>query len=361
MLSYRRFSSQSVSRRVAGRLAAALPLVLLSAALGCSDDSESPLAPPETPSRSGIEAAATASATWQPRADYPTDLYNAVSAAYTNPSTLKSTLYVIGGALKLGGPAGSQTDAVRAYNVSANTWSLKAKLPTVLEQANQAVELNGKIYVAGGFSRFRDTKRNVWRLSESKALYVYDVATNSWTRKADMPQPGIHGVAAAYNGLIYVATQCFDASCGAFANGVVWRYNPNTDRWVLETRVPNGETWRPAGGIIGGKLYVIDDMGATDIYDLTTKVWTSGPQRPFRRCSGTSTTFQAKVYLANCANDDGTGEAMLVFDPKANIWTQLSPAPEDAYATMARVGLNGFNRLELVGGPKIGSNWQYTP
>jgi hypothetical protein len=365
MLSYRHFSSQSVSRRVAGRLAAALPLVLLSAALGCSDDAESPLAPTETPSKSGIEAAATASATWQPRADYPTDLYNAVSAAYTNPSTLKSTLYVIGGALKLGGPAGSQTDAVRGYNVSANTWSLKAKLPTVLEQANQAVELNGKIYVAGGFSRFRDTKRNVWRLSESKALYVYDVATNSWTRKADMPQPGIHGIAAAFNGLIYVATQCFDASCGAFARGVVWRYNPNTDRWVLETRVPNGETWRPAGGIIGGKLYVVDDAnGATDIYDVTTKLWTTGPQRPFRRCEGTSTTFQAKVYLTNCANDDGSDESMLVLDPKASTWTKLPAAPAEqrgAQATLARVGLNGVNRLELVGGAKPGNNWQYTP
>jgi N-acetylneuraminic acid mutarotase len=340
----------------------AVSLALVVAALGCSDDASSPLAPTDTQSSpSAIEASASASATWRMRADYPSDIYNPVSAAFTNPSTLKSTLYVIGGALKVGGPAGSLTDAVRAYNVSANSWSTKAKLPIVLEEAHQAVELNGKIYVAGGFSRYRDPSRDIWRLSSSKALYVYDVASNMWTRKADMPATGVHGVADAYNGFIYVATQCFDDLCGDTEHGAVWRYNPGTNRWVLETRVPNGETWRPAGGIIGGKLYVIDDMGATDIYDLTTKVWTSGPQRPFRRCSGTSTTFQAKVYLANCANDDGTGEAMLVFDPKANIWTQLSPAPEDAYATMARVGLNGFNRLELVGGPKIGSNWQYTP
>ncbi|MFL5496897.1 MAG: hypothetical protein ACJ8DC_21175 [Gemmatimonadales bacterium] len=141
----------------------------------------------------------------------------------------------------------------------------------------------------------------------------------------------------------------------------MWRYNPSTDRWILESRVPNGETSRPAGGIIGGKLYVVDDLGATDIYNLATKVWTTGPQRLFTTCSGTSTTFQAKVYIANCVNDSGTGEAMLVLDPKANTWTQLPAAPEGAYATMSRVGVNGLNRLELVGGVKAGSNWQYAP
>ena len=362
MLSYRLFFRRSTTERVTGRLASAVSLVLLAAAVGCSEDAESPLAPIETPAPpAGMEAATAASATWGPRADYPTELYGAAGAAYTNPSTLKSTLYLVGGALKPGGPAGSLTDAVRAYNVSTNTWTTKATLPIVLRDPNQAVELNGKIYVVGGFSRYRDTKRNIWRLSDSKALYVYDVAMNSWTRKADMPQSGVHGVSAAYNGFIYVATQCFDISCGDTQHGVVWRYNPKTDRWVLESRVPNGETWRPAGGIIGGKLYVVDDMGATDIYDLTTKLWTSAPQRPFRRCSGSSTTFQAKVYLVNCANDDGSDESMLVFDPQTNTWTQLPAAPEGAYATLARVGVNGFNRLELVGGTKPGNNWQYTP
>jgi N-acetylneuraminic acid mutarotase len=338
-----------------------LPIVVMAAALGCSDDAQSPMAPGETPATPpGIEAAAAATATWQPRADYPTNVYQAVSASYTNPATLKSTLYVIGGALKQGGPAGSLTNAVRAYNVSANTWSARANLPIVLEDANQAVELNGKIYVVGGFSRYRDTRRNIWRLTTSKALYVYDIAKNTWTRKADIPGTGVHGISAAYNGLIYVATQCFDDFCGDTEHGAVWRYNPSTDRWVLESRVPGGETWRPAGGFIGGKLYVVDDMGATDIYDPATKLWTTGPRRPFRRCSGTSTTFQAKLYIVNCVNDDGSGESMLVFDPGSNEWTQLPAAPEAAYATLSRVGVNGQNRLELVGGVKAGSNWQYS-
>ncbi|MFL5495999.1 MAG: Kelch repeat-containing protein [Gemmatimonadales bacterium] len=335
-----------------------VPALLAAGACTDSEQSTEPTAPAAAPA----EAAVTANATWQPRTDYPTDLYLATSASYTNPSTLKSTLYVIGGATKPGGPAGSLTDAVRAYNVSTNAWSTKAKLPIRLRDANQVVELNGKIYVSGGFSRYWDAARGVWRLSTSKALYVYDVATNAWTRKADMPATSVHGVAAAYNGLIYVAVQCFDeALCGDFDHGAVWRYNPGTDRWVLESRVPHGETWHAGGGIIGGKLYVADDYGALDVYDLTTKVWTTGPQRPYRACSPASTTFQAKLYLVNCANDDGSDEAMLVFDPKTSTWTPLAPAPRGSFATLSRVDVNGVNRLELVGGAKAGSNWQYVP
>src|SRR3712207_3189698 len=109
------------------RLVSVIPIVLTAAALGCSDDSESPLAPPAEPAApSEIAASAAAAASWQPRADYPTNLYEAVSAAYTNPTTLKTTLYVIGGAIKQGGPPGSLTDAVRAYDVATNTWSTKA-------------------------------------------------------------------------------------------------------------------------------------------------------------------------------------------------------------------------------------------
>jgi N-acetylneuraminic acid mutarotase len=327
-------------------------LVSFLVALAACTDSE-PTAP-------AVEAAVAANAIWQPRADYPTDLYFATSASYTNPSTLKATLYVIGGALS--GQAGQITDRVRAYNASANTWSVKADLPIRLRDAHQAVQLNGKIYVSGGFTRYWDASAGVWRLKTSKALYVYDVAKNTWTRKADLPTSNIHGVRAAYNGFVYVAASCLDdARCGDTEHGAVWRYNPSTDRWTLESRVPNGDTWRSAGGFIGGKLYVVDALGATDIYNVTTKVWTTGPKRPYRYCQATTTTFQAKLYLANCANDNGSDPAMLVFDPKTNTWTQLPVAPEGNYATMTRVVVNGSTRLELVGGPKAGSNWQYVP
>jgi hypothetical protein len=60
-------------------------------------------------------------------------------------------------------------------------------------------------------------------------------------------------------------------------------------------------------------------------------------------------------------NEETNGEAMLVLDLKTNIWQQLPAAPEGAYSTLARVGVNGVNRHELVGGPKIQSNWQHPP
>ena len=68
------------------------------------------------------------------------------------------------------------------------------------------------------------------------------------------------------NNRLYVAVGCYDtALCGDFEHGAVWRYNPGTDRWALESRVPNGETFHAGGGIVGGKLYVADDYGAVEV------------------------------------------------------------------------------------------------
>jgi hypothetical protein len=43
-------------------------------------------------------------------------------------------------------------------------------------------------------------------------MYVYDVAKNTWQRKADMPVATVLGVAGAYKGTLYVAAQCYDAA-----------------------------------------------------------------------------------------------------------------------------------------------------
>jgi hypothetical protein len=130
-------------------------------------------------------------------------------------------------------------DAVKAYDVDSNTWTAKARLPSRLQQANQAVELNGKIYVSGGFTRFWDAKQGVWRKTSVKTMYVYDVAKNTWQRKADMPVTTVLGVAGAYKGTLYVAAQCYDAAyCGESLAAAVWRYLPSSNIWTLVGRSP---------------------------------------------------------------------------------------------------------------------------
>jgi N-acetylneuraminic acid mutarotase len=339
-------------------------LILASLALtGCQEDPTGPTPEPGAP-----VAAVAAAERWLPRADYPTDIWEAASASITTPATLRTILYVIGGRPKEFGSAGQITSAVKAYDVSANVWQAKAPYPVRIRATNGAVEINGKIYVSGGFTRRWDEQHGVWRLQTVKSLYVYDPATNTWTRRRDMPITTVQGVSAAYKGLLYVATDCFDeVVCGEQDDrGALWRYNPSTDRWVLLSRRTTTILGWSGGGFVGGKLYLVDELGELDIYDVATNRWSSGPRRPFRRCSPASTTLQAKLYLVGCHDDDDESGVwpMLVFDPKVGSWSQAMAPPVAATGdrwTLSRVVANGRPRLELVGGARPGNNWQYVP
>jgi N-acetylneuraminic acid mutarotase len=334
----------------AGAIALALP--------ACQQDVAGPTSEIDPPSASLVAAG-----TWVVRADHAKTVYDAASASITNASTLRTSVYVIGGRSS---GTGSVTLAVRVFDVSSNLWRSKPNYPLPVEKTNGAVELNGKIYVSGGFTRRYDATRNVYRLDPLARVYSFDPATNAWTRRQDMPFPTVRGVSDAYNGLLYVATSCYNRDvCGDnTSQGALWRYNPATDRWVLLTRTPHDPGYG-AGGFIGGKLYLVEDLGAVDIYDPATKTWSSGAQRPRRFCSPASTTLQAKLYLVGCHDDlDGSGNwSMLVFDPKTNSWSEAPapPKPANDRWALSRVVVNGKPGLELVGGPAPGNNLQFRP
>ena len=336
--------------------------ILLAGALGACESE--PLEPTAEAPPAAVTVAALAGS-WTTRADYPFDIFGAVSASVTNSSG-RSTLYVIGGRPVLTAGAGRITDAVRAYDVSANTWRKVAPYPIRIQLANEAVEIDGKIYVSGGFTRRWNEATESYVNQAVRSLYVYDPAANAWTRKRDMPTSTIAGLAAASQGRLYLAGSCAsDIDCNGPVNGGLWRYNPATDRWALLGPTPHNPTG--VGGFIGGKLYVLADapsfteFSQLDIYDPATGQWSSGPHLPFPGfCDLPATTFQAKVYLVGCP--DGGRRTTLVFDPKVGAWTEAAPPPtERGLATLSRVFVNGQARLELVGGARPGNNLQFTP
>jgi N-acetylneuraminic acid mutarotase len=299
-------------------------------------------------------------------ADHPRGVWDAASASVTNPSTLRTLVYVIGGRSREFGSPGATTSAVKAYDVSANRWLSRAPLPIPVRSSNGAVELDGKIYVSGGFTRRWDERRGVWRLETLRSLFVYDPASDSWTRRRDMPITSANGVSGSYRGMLYVATPCYDtALCGEDSErGALWRYNPATDRWVLLDRTPH-DPWLGSGGFIGGKFHVVEFLGEMDIFDVTAKSWSLGPRIPNRACLGVSATLQARLYLLACEDASGGigNTPMLVYDPVVGTWSEApgAPAQEDMQWTLARVVAGGEPGLELIGGAGEGSNLQFLP
>ena len=146
---------------------------------------------------------------------------------------MRTTVYVVGGRPRENG-WNNPTSAVRGYDVKSNTWRKLASYPQRVYSTNGAQVIDGKVYVSGGVSRRWSEESGRYFLEHLAALNVYDPATNTWTRKRDMPITSIHGLSAVYRNKLYVATYCYDSSfCGEEDyRGVLLRYNPSTDRWA---------------------------------------------------------------------------------------------------------------------------------
>jgi len=338
-------------------------IILLAAGIlvACSDQDST--GPAETTRPANAVVAAVNS--WLQRADYPVNVYGAASASITNTATNSSTLYVIGGKPRISLGEGSITDAVKAFNVRTNTWTSKAPLPVRMYLTNGAVVINNRIYISGGYTRQFDEVDQVYRLGDLKRLYVYNPATNSWTRKKDMPIYTANGVSGSYGGFLYVAASCFGASYCELGGGALFRYNPANDNWVLLTLTPH-DPWDAGGGFVGSKFYLLTVSGEMDVYDVTTRTWSTAPKRPFTGgCEPAYATLQSKLYLAGCHdNDDFSGSyPLLMFSPATNLWTELAVLPTEVtgYHFMSRVVVNGQLRLDLIGGDKPGNHWEYIP
>jgi N-acetylneuraminic acid mutarotase len=298
----------------------------------------------------------------------------------------QSVVYVIGGR----GGSNIGLTSVMAYNVATNTWTLRAPLPHPLYGINGGV-INGKIYIAGGYSGSGDWSRRA-------GLFVYDPAKNSWIEKSGMPDPVYvdyeneywewaagGGVAGVIGGNLYVLAECRGRdlnappemvwACSELPEQLLLRYNPVTDRWTRLASPPGSGAYvgldvSGMAGVIGGKLYVVGRSGGEGrlaVYDPATKRWTAKRGLGQYRYGAASVVHAEKLYLVGGTrvNTDGTREVLranIAYDPITDRWINYAPLPTARTGLGgSRVTLNGQARLEVIGGSRPGNNLQYVP
>jgi N-acetylneuraminic acid mutarotase len=293
---------------------------------------------------------ALGSNTWVARKDMPSDRNDFALATVPNASG-QSILYVMGGH----SPGGGGVSQVNAYNVATNTWTWRAQMPVPVFKSNGAGVIGGKIYVSGGAVNF---------YNYSAALQVYDPAKNVWIRKRDLPAAGAFGLTGVIDGKLYVLTGCGGTPCFFF------RYDPASDHWTsLPTPIqPHVDG---VGGVIGNKLYVVGggawgDGTTLEAYDPATNQWTAKGRIPERRYSSASVVMGNRLHVIGGSVDGPDGvirqtRTHLAYDPAKNIWITKAPLPSSAHAlaVAGKVFLNGLPRIEFVGGSRPGNNWQY--
>lgn len=168
-----------------------------------------------------LEVLDTRTDTWSPRASMLVD------RALFASGVIGGKIYVAGG-MSTGAIALSSGEV---YDLGSNSWSSIAPLPVTLSCMASAVS-HSKLYVFSGaeLSGAIDEPRPY--------VFVYDPATNLWTRLNDMPRPRKVGAAVELGGKIYVVGGQTQGYGVGGSQRWVDIYDPATDTWTIAPDLP---------------------------------------------------------------------------------------------------------------------------
>ena len=116
-------------------------------------------------------------------------------------------------------PAMPTVPTLPTSQVDGGQWSQRAALIEANSELAFA-EVNGRIYLLGGYPANRQTARSV---------QVYDIASGTWQLGPPLPQPNNHGMAAGVNGRIYLIGGQRDADAPTYVD-TVYELNPAANR-----------------------------------------------------------------------------------------------------------------------------------
>jgi len=250
-------------------------------------------------------------------------------------------VYVMGG--------GTPVNLNRCYNTVTNTWTTKAVLPVALATTN-ATTVKDSIYVIGGYTG-----------GVSTAVYKYNPRTDAWVTKTSMPSttaPADMGIVPWHDSLIICVgggTGLFAA--GASTNAVRY-YNVYNDTWVnlTGTSLFPAQLAMMACTIVGDTIYTFggyDFTGTTvgtsyrgiitpgspisitwsTIATLPASFNTTGTT--YRSSAATIKSFNGGVLIVGGADASGhyNGTAY-IYNPCTDAYTTLTSATGSAKSNM---------------------------
>ena len=269
-----------------------------------------------------------ASNSWSDGADMPAPRY-AMASGYHN-----GKIYLIGGfdvysatasPVTPGGmPTGDQSQ-VWEYDPIDNTWNAsRLAMPEARGRVDFGV-INGHLYVAGGRLGSSGGVRSL-------KVYDYDIANNTWTRRADMLNQALDVGCGVVDGLLRIFG-------GASSDGSGQVNDPRFDTW---TSVPSfyggwpatvaiGPTLFAAGGYrfngMLGQIALNDTRTAACLNACDTNSWIYKASYPLAVESPAVGSDGAFAYCAGGLSGGVPINRFFRSDATANAWIPLPPLP----------------------------------
>ena len=290
----------------------------------------------------GWSCAASAEGTWSKAAPM------SAPRSELQAITVGSKIYVIGGnvvGFRNGEPATlPNTGIAQLYDPAEDSWQ---ELPSVPfgSTHNGIAELDGKVYVAGGFAARGHAEA-------TDRFFVYDPATAKWQELPHLSSPRGAPAMIGLAGKIHIIGGRNGPA--AMANHEV--YDPATKKWSSLADLPVARD-HVGIAVVDGKIHVYggrttDDTSNTglhDIYDPGTDRWTPAAPMPVPVSSGTFAQYRGLlIYLGGeCKPGQRTFDEVQAYDPKTDRWRLLTPIPVERHANAAAVAAD---RLFMFGG-----------
>ncbi len=160
------------------------------------------------------------------------------------------------------------------------------------------VELNGKVYVMGGYDNAYD--------GTSTQVDILDLKTKSWSRGAPLPGPETHGGVATDGKYIYFVGGQSGPQESTDLTDKAWKYYPDKDLWIPYLSLPEVR----AGGTLAyadNALHYFGGVGANRItnhadhfvlkYNTPDPHWERAAPMPRSTDHVTSAVLDGKIYV----------------------------------------------------------------
>jgi N-acetylneuraminic acid mutarotase len=247
------------------------------------------------------------------------------------------------------------------YEPKENSWKALPDLPAYINHPG-VVAVNNKIYVAGGFDpigiRLRWLMFADWK--PLKSLYIYDIASSSWSRGPNMPfHRGAGGVAACDTAIWYTGGINEKKE---ISNDFAYLSLKDNQWHMLPSMTVARDHMRME--LVGNKLYAIsgrkDDLrknlGTVEVFDLTTKQWTSVDNIPTPRGGFSSIVTGKYIYTFGGEFFFNCFDEIERLNTETGHWEKLPALPEARHGIVSGL-ING--KIHLVSGgrhPRISTS-----
>ena len=217
---------------------------------------------------------------------------------------------------------------------------------------NAFVEADGKFYLIGGRGE--------------RPVDIYDPETKTWRQGQSPPLEMHHFQAVAHEGKVYVM--------GALTGGYpdeqpipnIYIYDPASDSWTKGPEIPEGRRRGAAGAFVhDGKFYLVNGIqnGHTngyvswlDMYDPASGEWTKLADAPHQRDHVQAAVVDNKIVVAGGRTTSAeTGQSLEltrpevdVYDMASGTWTTLEQEIPTQRAGTTSVILD--DKLIIIGG-----------